>query len=1128
MFVEATEYVLSGFTWIYDNLVYSLVLFTVLALSTYALRRFLQKNPAVSAPVVRRASSLKKLVGKMRARIDTGMQGSRRRPVRFVKATRRFLESLRGPVKSIHDEIVPKSPSAALLEEAFPIPSAIDESLPNEVRLTVRSMRIFGIFDDSLFSEVFRHVETVPLKAGEPLFSVGDADETMFVVQSGEVQLFVDEQTGSKPVTLGIFGPGDSISSLLSAADVLCGRESRFRTVCARAVTDATVVRIPIAALQQVIKQQPQAMHQLLQVVAVRLQRVTMTALHKFLGLSAELVRPADGPAPPPFALEAPRDGDLTLAVAKHVAAALDIKGEVNGLVTLETVDKGEVLIEQGSLDGDLFFVVSGNLSVTVARDDTVSEGVLRVAGPGAFVGELAVLSEIEAFSSVTATSSTTVARMKRETIVKIMEEQPNVAVRIAARVLAHLSPLVRQIDFALDWSLLESGRAVYREGDAARAAFIVLGGRVRSVCTSEQGTKQVFAEFGRNEVVGDTEMLTESPRAATVIAVRDTELAKIPAEAVTFVKLRYPQTLSHLMSTLGRRMLSSLSDNTSTQDIHGNLRTIALLPVSAAVPLGAFAAKLCEALSHIGPTLHLSSSNIERLCCIRPGSSSAVDEFRLVNWLSKQEEHYRIIIYEADLALTRWTQCCFRQADCILVVALGGTAPIVSPAEEQIEVLASRAQKELVLLYPPDTKSPWGTMAWLNIRSWCNSHHNIKCCATVLPPSASTPTTPPTLGGPGSGSGKSINVTAPPPPPRSIMLSDYGRLARRLTGTSVGLVVGGGGARGMAHFGVIRALEEAGIPIDMIGGTSIGSFVAGLYAEERAITGTSLWGRAKDFAVSMSSKLSMVYDLTYPFTAMFTGRAFNRKIFDVFHDKMIEDLWLPFFCVTTDISSLTVRVHSVGSLWRYVRASMTLSGYLPPIGDPIDGHLLVDGGYIDNVPIDVMRSKGAYTIIGVDVGSKEPHDLFNYGDELSGWWLLWRRLNPFSKPLKIPDMQEIASRLNYVSCNMQLNELAGRGDFEYVRPPIEQYATLQWFMAEEIEEAGYKHTVPKVQQWLTDTAFPCLQHRDKHVRKSTTTSVSTQPARSKYCTNDSPTSDWARVNHIRAARLKSPSLEPR
>lgn len=1051
----------------------------------------------------------------MRAKLDTGLQGSRRRPVRFVKATRRFFETLRGPVKSVYDDIVPKSPSAALTEEAFPSAASLDEHLPNEVRLTIRSMRIFGIFDDAIFAELFRHVETVNLQAGEPLFSIGDRDENIFVVQSGEVLVFVDDTPGTKPVTLGTFGPGESIGSLLSAADVLCGRESRFRTVGARTLSAATVIKIPISALQSIIRQQPQAMRQLLQVVAVRLQRVTMTALHKFLGLATELIRTADAPPAPAFVVDATHSEDLTIAVAHHVASFLGIKGDVSGLLSLETVESDETLIDQGDLEADLFFVVSGNLTVSVVRDTATSDSVLRTAGPGCFVGELAVLSDIEAFSSATATTTTTIARIKRDVLVGIMDTQPDVVVKIAARVLSHLSPLVRQVDFALDWSLLESGRALYREGDVARAAFIVLGGRLRSVCTSETGTKQVSAEYGRNEVIGDTELLTESKRATTVIAVRDTELAKIPADIVTFVKLRFPQTMSHLMNTLGRRMLSSLSDNSTAKDIHGNLRTIALLPVNAAVPLSSFAAKLCEALSHIGPTLHLSSATISQLCSYRPGASNAVDEFRLVNWLSKQEEHYRIIIYEADLALTRWTQCCFRQADCILVVGLGGREPVVSPAEEQIEVLASRAQKELVLLYPPDTRSPSGTMAWLNIRSWCNSHHNIRCCASVLSPDPHTVPSP----APAPGAAPTANSSLPPPP-RSIMLSDYGRLARRLTGTSVGLVVGGGGARGMAHFGVIRALEEAGIPIDMIGGTSIGAFVAGLYAEERTVAGTSLWPRAKEFAVSMSSKLSMVYDLTYPFTAMFTGRAFNRKVFDVFHDKMIEDLWLPFFCITTDISSLTVRVHSVGSLWRYVRASMTLSGYLPPIGDPIDGHLLVDGGYIDNVPIDVMRSKGAYTIIGVDVGSKEPHDLYNYGDELSGWWLLWRRLNPFSKPLKIPDMQEIASRLNYVSCNMQLNDLATRGDFEYIRPPIEGFATLQWYLSEEIEGLGYKHLLPKAEQWIREQAFPCLQHRDKHVRKSTTT-MFTQPARSKYCTNDSPTSDWARVHHIRAVQLK-------
>ena len=125
----------------------------------------------------------------------------------------------------------------------------------------------------------------------------------------------------------------------------------------------------------------------------------------------------------------------------------------------------------------------------------------------------------------------------------------------------------------------------------------------------------------------------------------------------------------------------------------------------------------------------------------------------------------------------------------------------------------------------------------------------------------------------------------------------------------------------------------------------------------------------------------------------MSLSRSLTSKINDVFGDKLIEDLWIPYFCITTDITSLTHRVHSHGLMWRYVRASMTLSGYLPPIGDPQDGHLLVDGGawlpfaapfllfcfgnfsndsnlykgYIDNLPVDVMRAKGAHTIIAVD-----------------------------------------------------------------------------------------------------------------------------------------------------------------
>lgn len=176
--------------------------------------------------------------------------------------------------------------------------------------------------------------------------------------------------------------------------------------------------------------------------------------------------------------------------------------------------------------------------------------------------------------------------------------------------------------------------------------------------------------------------------------------------------------------------------------------------------------------------------------------------------------------------------------------------------------------------------------------------------------------------------------------------------------------------------------------------------------------------------------------------------------------------------------------------------------------------------GYIDNLPVDIMRRKGAYTIIAVDskrrfcgstlrlthllvaVGAKENQDLDNYGDELSGWWLLWRRWNPFQPPPKIPDMQDISSRLAYISCNMQLNEvcffgaittphvsptlryciavsllfwlrfvsraqLARRGGFEYIRPPVTMHGIMHWFKCDEILQTGYNHVLPKALQWV-------------------------------------------------------------
>ncbi|KAF6269229.1 patatin like phospholipase domain containing 7 [Rhinolophus ferrumequinum] len=146
------------------------------------------------------------------------------------------------------------------------------------------------------------------------------------------------------------------------------------------------------------------------------------------------------------------------------------------------------------------------------------------------------------------------------------------------------------------------------------------------------------------------------------------------------------------------------------------------------------------------------------------------------------------------------------------------------------------------------------------------------------------------------------------------------------------------------------------------------------------------------------------------------------------------------------------------GSLWRYVRASMSLSGYMPPLCDPKDGHLLMDGGYINNLPADVARSMGAKVVIAIDVGSRDETDLTNYGDALSGWWLLWKRWNPLATKVKVLNMAEIQTRLAYVCCVRQLESVRSSDYCEYLRPPIDSYGTLDFGKFTEICDVGYQH----------------------------------------------------------------------
>ena len=162
------------------------------------------------------------------------------------------------------------------------------------------------------------------------------------------------------------------------------------------------------------------------------------------------------------------------------------------------------------------------------------------------------------------------------------------------------------------------------------------------------------------------------------------------------------------------------------------------------------------------------------------------------------------------------------------------------------------------------------------------------------------------------------------------------------------------------------------------------------------------------------------------------------------------------------------MEIHTTGYAWKYIRASMTLTGFLPPMTDE-EGNMLVDGGYMDNLtvhslpvpPADVkvaaMKDMGADVIFAVDVGSVNDNTPQRYGDSLSGLWALFNHYNPFSKIPDVPTLSDIQSRLAYATSVPALEKAKASPGVLYMQPPIQQYATLDFGKFDEIYEVGYQ-----------------------------------------------------------------------
>jgi NTE family protein/lysophospholipid hydrolase len=425
--------------------------------------------------------------------------------------------------------------------------------------------------------------------------------------------------------------------------------------------------------------------------------------------------------------------------------------------------------------------------------------------------------------------------------------------------------------------------------------------------------------------------------------------------------------------------------------------------------------------MSRIGSTLYLTPDKIDELTGI-PGIAHTVEDgiynFYLSTWFDSMENLHEYIIFQADGVPSPWTKICINYSDSIIIATDADGPKRLGNIEREIVFDSMKTvtqKKTLALIHPSSTVLPENTSDWLRERPVDLTLHL-----------------------------------------RKDRESDFSRMARILTDNAICLVLSGGGARGFAHIGVIRALEEQGIPIDMVGGTSQG---AGL--------GLGIaFGYKSDEILRLSKKGFVDYnplrDYTFPLVSILRGKKVEKVHKESCGTSNIEDLWVNFFCISCNLSKSEINVIDRGPAWKALRATSAIPGLVPPV--IYNGCLHVDGGVVNNFPIDIMKKRVKGIIIASDTSFEDTLrvDEETYPGPLS---IILRKLNPFTRKPPIPTIMDILMQATTIS-SMEKKRLALDDADLYLQPPVINYGILDMKKADDIAEVGYRYALTEIVRW--------------------------------------------------------------
>jgi NTE family protein len=553
-------------------------------------------------------------------------------------------------------------------------------------------------------------------------------------------------------------------------------------------------------------------------------------------------------------------------------------------------------------------------------------------------------------------------------------------------------------IESGAHYLTLGPGDTLLTQGAFGDDVYFVLSGRLRAHSGDE-----VLGEIGRGEPVGELAMFTGEARSASIVALRRTVVARISRQLIEGAIARRPE----LALKLARRVIERFRRQDDIRTPPTVPITLAILPIAPHIDAVDFARRLRAQ----------QPGTLGRIAVIEPaaGGTRTVEQHgRMIDAI---EQDNAAVYLVADGDDTPWTRACLTHADEIILLADAAAEPSPSAVEHRLlgHDAITVARQTLVLLHDADTKSPRGTARWLDCRGRPRHFH--------IRPKLDT---------------------------------DLARLARIVSGRAVGLVLSGGGARGFAHIGVYQALEAMGVPVDFVGGTSIGALIGTLAALD--LRGDEMEAGAREgFLAYPRGNITADFNLLPILSLLKGGRSRDSlaRLVERYAgpDIDMEDGWKTFFVVAANFSYGREEVLSTGRLVRNVTASFSIPGVLPPV--LLDGSLMFDGATFNNLPVDVMARMQVGNIVGVDVTDDTDRrlDIDAIPNALA---LLRDRFRPPGKQRfgRVPTVPETMLMSTFITSGSRQREQRRYADLLF-RPELPKMGLLDWNWFDQAVAAG-------------------------------------------------------------------------